>query len=784
MTGDGLLARAFLAPLRHPRVTAFAVVAATALAAVGWRHVAFAPDLARLLPQDHPDVAIADRMDDRARPARTLWVLLSGAAAADDAAIAARAAALRASPLVAEVAATTADLFGADAAAASPLWRLGDDQLHELADALSPAGRQRAIAGLREALADDPLAARELVLADPLGVRWILGRGDLAARLGLRADRRHAVVGDGAAAAAVLRLRGVRDAYDAEYSTHLMAHVDAALAGVEHVCYGGYAVAAADQARIRADFERASVWSVVAIACYLCWAMRGLRLPLLVQAPAALSVAWAIPAGCALLGPLPTVAVAAVAVLCGLGVDFAIHYAARYREARMAMGHAAAIVDVQRRTAPELLIDMATTAATFVAVGFGQRGGLAAFGWLLALGLVGSVVLTTTLLPALLRFAGERRDPERSWLAALADRWCAQPASRPAALGALALAVAGLVWVAARGLPLTADGDVLRPAGDPVAAARATVESRLGFALTPCMALWPAARDPSPLWQALHELQAQGAVRFWTGLDRTETAAGRQAVAAFRRQTDGFADAARGELAAAGFAAEAFAPALARLAAGFAAETIAPAADRLRHGDAEHRVVAVWPAGGGGREGFEALAAALRQRAGDAVVVHGTPTVARALEQMLRADLHRACAFAAVFAFAMVALWLRSLRHGLLALVPSALGLVATLAALAACDVPLTMVSFVAVPFVLGIGVDEGVHMVGHFRHGACATGATGVGVVRTSVGTALGFGALATAGSPGLVQLGAIVAFGALASMVACLFVMAPLLAARRVPA
>ena len=29
--------------------------------------------------------------------------------------------------------------------------------------------------------------------------------------------------------------------------------------------------------RIRADFERASVWSVVAIAAYLCWAMRGLR---------------------------------------------------------------------------------------------------------------------------------------------------------------------------------------------------------------------------------------------------------------------------------------------------------------------------------------------------------------------------------------------------------------------------------------------------------------------------------------------------------------------------
>jgi predicted RND superfamily exporter protein len=779
VSGDGLLARALLAPLRHPRATVAVVLLLTVLAALGWRRVAFAPDLARLLPQDHPDVAIADRLDERARPARSLWVLLTGAVAADDDAIATRAAALRASPLVAEVAATTTELFGAGAGAA-PLWGLGDAQLQELADAVSQSARQRAIASLREALADDPLAARELVVADPLGLRWILARGDLSARLGLRADRRHAVLGDGEAAAAVLRLRGVRDAYDADFSARLMAHVEQALVGADHACYGGYAVAAADQARIRADFERASTWSIVAIACYLCWAMRGLRLPLLVQVPAALSVAWAIPFGCALLGPLPTVAVAAVAVLTGLGVDFAIHYAARYREARQTLDHAAAIVDVQRRTAPELLIDMATTAATFVAVGFGQRGGLAAFGWLLALGLVGSVALTTTLLPALLAYAGERRDPERSWLAGLADRWCAHRAARPCAYGALALAAVVAVVVAGRGLPLTADGEVLRPAGDPVTAARGTVEARLGFALTPCVALWPVDRDPSPLWQSLHDLQAAGAVRFWTGLDRSDTEAGRAAVATFRRATAGFADAARDELAAAGFASAAFAPALAQLDARFAADPVAPPADVLRHGDVEHRVVAVWPMAGGGRAAFEALATALQQRAGQAVVVHGTPTLTQALEGMLRADLHRACAFAAVLAFAMVALWLRSLRKGLLALAPSALGLLATLALLELLGMPLTMVSFVAVPFVLGIGVDEGVHMVGHFRDGAAATGSTGVGVVRTSVGTALGFGALATAASPGLVQLGGLVAFGALASMAACLFVLAPLLATR----
>ncbi len=779
MSDGGRLARAFLLPLRWPWATVAVVLAVTALSAFGWRRVAFVPDVSRLLPQDHPDVAISERLDERERPARALWVLLAGGAAADDDAIAARAAALRDSPLVADVAATTAELFG-DAAPAAPLWRLDDGALGELADALAPAARAAAIASLRETLADDPLAARDLVVQDPLGLRWILARGELPTRLGLRADRRHAVVGDGANAAAILRVRGVADAYDAEFSVRMMAHVDAALQGAEHACYGGYAVAAADQARIRADFERASGWSVVAIACYLCWAMRGLRLPLLVQVPAALSIAWAIPFGCALFGPLPTVAVAAVAVLCGLGVDFAIHYAARYREARRTLAHDDAVVEVQRRTVPELLIDMATTAATFVAVGFGQRGGLAAFGWLLALGLVCSVALTTTLLPTILRFAGERRDPERSWLAAAADRWCASRWARPCAWAAVALAVVAGAFVAQRGVPLCADGDVLRPADDPVGRARARVESALGFAVTPFVVLWPQGVDPSPLWRTLHSLQADGRVRFWSGLDRADTADGRAAVASFRASTAGFAAAAARELGDAGFAAAAFAPALARLDAGFAADPGPRAAEALVHDGRPQRVVTVWPAAGGGRAEFAALAAAVSSQAGDGARAHGTATITTALEAMLRADLVRACAWAAVLAFAMVGLWLRSLRHGLLALVPSALGLVATLALLALLGVPLTMVSFVAVPFVLGIGVDEGVHMVGHFRHGARATGATGVGVVRTSVGTALGFGALATAASPGLVQLGAIVAFGALASMAACLFVLAPLLAAR----
>jgi predicted exporter len=321
----------------------------------------------------------------------------------------------------------------------------------------------------------------------------------------------------------------------------------------------------------------------------------------------------------------------------------------------------------------------------------------------------------------------------------------------------------------------------LRPAHDPVQAARGRIETALGFATTPGVVLWPLAQDASPLWQALHGLQQEGRIRFWSGLERAATAAGRAALADFRARTRDFPALAQAQFTAAGLDAEAFAPAVRELAASFARDGDAAAsATTVPFAGVTQRVVTVWPAARLDDRAFAALAADVAARAGGAATLHGTPTITAALADMLRADLLRAVATAAALAWLMVTLWLRSVRAGMLALLPSLLGLVAMLGVLVAIELPLSLVSFVAVPFVLGIGVDEGVHMVGQFRHGARTTGATGVGVVRTSYGTALGFAALATASSPGLVELGVLVAGGSVMCMLACLFVLAPLLARR----
>ena len=149
MNGPTLLARAFGMPLRWPRSVVVVALLLTAVAALGWRSLRFQPDVAQLLPADHPHVAIHERLAANERPSRLLWVLLRGPEVA--AAVPDLAQRLRASPLVAEVASTRTELFGPALAAATqaPLWGLDDAALLRLQAALSPAGRAAAIASLR-----------------------------------------------------------------------------------------------------------------------------------------------------------------------------------------------------------------------------------------------------------------------------------------------------------------------------------------------------------------------------------------------------------------------------------------------------------------------------------------------------------------------------------------------------------------------------------------------------------------------------------------------------------
>ena len=115
-----------------------------------------------------------------------------------------------------------------------------------------------------------------------------------------------------------------------------------------------------------------------------------------------------------------------------------------------------------------------------------------------------------------------------------------------------------------------------------------------------------------------------------------------------------------------------------------------------------------------------------------------------------------------------------------LVLVPPAAGVLAVLAAGNLSGVPLNLLSVLALPLLVGIGVDDGVFLAGHARKGGAeavaALGNSLHAVTVTSVSTAAGFGSLLFTSTPAIQALGGTLAAGVAACWLASVLVVLPL--------
>jgi uncharacterized protein len=89
--------------------------------------------------------------------------------------------------------------------------------------------------------------------------------------------------------------------------------------------------------------------------------------------------------------------------------------------------------------------------------------------------------------------------------------------------------------------------------------------------------------------------------------------------------------------------------------------------------------------------------------------------------------------------------------------------------------VPLNPANMIALPLIVGVGVDNGVHILHDYRarsrHRAYTLAATtGQGIAVAALTTVLGFGTLMVASHRGLVSLGLVLALGVTACMAVAL--------------
>jgi len=142
---------------------------------------------------------------------------------------------------------------------------------------------------------------------------------------------------------------------------------------------------------------------------------------------------------------------------------------------------------------------------------------------------------------------------------------------------------------------------------------------------------------------------------------------------------------------------------------------------------------------------------------------------------------HRALAVTGVLAGLAILAWalidLRDPRLALLAVLPTLLGAGAMLALMGALGVDFNPLDVMALPLVLGIAVDDGVHIVHRFLaedgNLSATLRGTGRSVVLTSLTSLAAFGVLAFAGHRGLASFGAAAGLGVAASLVLSVLVL-----------
>ena len=140
--------------------------------------------------------------------------------------------------------------------------------------------------------------------------------------------------------------------------------------------------------------------------------------------------------------------------------------------------------------------------------------------------------------------------------------------------------------------------------------------------------------------------------------------------------------------------------------------------------------------------------------------------------------------YAAMVAFIACVFDFRNLRDTLIAMIPAVGGMVMLLGIMSVLQVDFNPVNLIVIPLILGIGVDDGIHLVHDYRRqlkeGADSykpSGETVNGVLLTSLTSVIGFGSLMIASHSGLRSVGVILSVGITCCMAVALVFLPPLL-------
>lgn len=813
---SGFLERAGLQILRHPRSVAVATVVLSVACIVSLTRLHIDPDLEHLLPAADPTLRLTRHLQGDSPPTRTLFVILRGGDAGRlEAAIPALAEALRASPYLSRVTATRMEFAGArvDWALQSPLHFLPEETLGRLEERLAALGRSAELRALERRIAEDPLGGKATALADPLGLRWIFDEASdrVSERMPakMRPGSPYLVVDQ--PPLAFLKLVGTERAANTPFAHRLLddlrSRIDRATAGkgVRIELAGSYVSAVTQEAALKRDLIVESIFSTVAVLLYVWWFSRSLMAAHLVFIPVILAICGSLALGGEIFGPLTPIIVSSAAILIAQGIDFPVHYFCRYRVERFSHDRERALHVAQVEMTRPFVGIAATTLAAFLSLTVSRFPGFRQFGFVLAVGMVLCLGAALVVFPILLMPVDARVRPTSQrtpWIvrgaeAVLHTRW-----RLPLAWTIVVLGVVSWVWVGKEGVRIDLDLRNAMAPGDPGHAALEQLQKDLGASLMPVYALVDASLPPEELRSRLSRLRAAGVLAGADGPhELLPSAAARERVQTFRRRTEGWVEGTLTDLARLGFRPEPFRKGLLEMERRFAApppelaDLRKPQFATLQRDsffDAEGRTNAIavlfsskslWDEET--RLGFDR---AVSQELGAGVQLFSPFHLPDHYSDVLNQDMKRVCLITAGAIFLLTLLSVGNIKDGLFALAPVILATGMTLGAVVLMGGTINVINMAAVPIILAVGVDGGIHFMVRFRESQSRDPVTvirevGPGIWGSAATTILGFGSIAYSVTPGMASMGYLVVVGTVTSVLASLFLLPGILRGRRLP-
>jgi hopanoid biosynthesis associated RND transporter like protein HpnN len=581
--------------------------------------------------------------------------------------------------------------------------------------------------------------------------------------------------------------------------------------------------------------------STAMVVLVLVWALRAL--PLVAIAATTLLAGLCMTAGFAALavGHLNLLSAAFAVLYVGLGGDFILHLILRLKEPRPSkVAIDAALQEVARGVGSSLFICAATTAAGFFAFIPTDFDGIAELGLISGAGMFISLVVSLTLLPALLKIASRRHDFMQVGAGRKSENWRlpALPPRLTCALAALAVLVSLLLVPGLEfdGNPIRLrdpDSESIRTLED-LAADSAAPLFNLAILVPDAAAAEAAAGRVAPLASVERVVTVASLVpagqedkllviedldlvlgstlsRFAAGAPDPERLPGALATLAGTVAGPGGED-----RAAFVDAAGAFLASLAALSADERRARVA-ALDRDIDGNLREQIARLgrglgttgvtardlpvelterW-ANASGQELVEVVPKedlndpeAAARFVAEVRSVEPNATGLPVVYEEASATVTRAFVFALIWAFSGVTVMLlfvmRSVRDMLLVLSPVAFAGLATGGICVLIGLPLNFANIIALPLLVGICVDSGIHLVYRMRHEPPTGGdplatSTSRAVVACALTTIASFGNLAFSSHNGMASMGQLLTLGLAMSLVGALAVLPALMRLRR---